>query len=165
MFRWMLPQRDLWIVYGHTLVLDGCFYRWTFSCMWTPWTTIQMNTEAERLAEEPEWCFCLLWMPQQIDLLLHMDTIRTSWLFAMDASTDGLVVAHRYCCYVICTRLLVKAPVKTVKEMCYICVCDARQTNSVCDILLKCIYVNMYLLCSCMVNHFETSSIWVNRGL
>ena len=64
-----------------------------------PGTTIQMDTEAEGLAEEPEWCvmlamgastvglvvahgqyqdfiICSLWMPQQMDLLLHMDIVK-----------------------------------------------------------------------------------------
>ena len=63
-----------------------------------PGTTIQMDNKAERLAEEHEWCvlfamdastdgfvvahgqyqdfmICLLWMPQQMDLLLHICTI------------------------------------------------------------------------------------------
>ena len=53
-------------------------------------TTIQMDAEAEGLAEELELCV----------------------LFAMDASKDGLVVAHGHCCYVICTRLAVVAAVK-----------------------------------------------------
>ena len=45
------------------------------------------------------------------------------------------------------------------------CVCDARITNSWCDISSNC--TNMYqyvLLCSCLVNHLGTFSIWVNRG-
>ena len=42
---------------------------------------------------------CLLWMPEQMDLL-HMDivkTVKVYVMFAMDASTDGLVVAHGHC--------------------------------------------------------------------
>ena len=40
----------------------------------------------------------------------------------MDASTDGLVVAHSHCCYVyvpdlLCTRLVVEAAVKTIDKL------------------------------------------------
>ena len=38
----------------------------------------------------------------------------------MDASTDGLVVAHGHCSCVICTRLVVEAAVKSVNKLCYI---------------------------------------------
>ena len=102
-----------------------------------PGTTIQMDTEAEGPAKEPDLCvlfamdvstdgpvvahgqyqdfiFCLLWMPEQMDLLLHTDTTRTSCLFTVDASTEGLVVAHGHYCYVICTTLVVEAAVKTI---------------------------------------------------
>ena len=67
-------------------------------------------------------------MSQQMDLLSYMDTIRTLCLFAMDASTEGLVIAHRHCCYVTCTRLVVEAAVKTINELYYICVFDGRRT-------------------------------------
>ena len=45
----------------------------------------------------------------------------------MDASTDGLLVTHGHCCYVIYTRLVVEAAVRTIDELCYICVCDAKE--------------------------------------
>ena len=49
-------------------------------------------------------------------------------LFAMDASTDGLVVVHGHCCYVICATLVVEAAVKTFNELCYVCdFSDARR--------------------------------------
>ena len=108
------------------LSLDGSFCRGTCSCMWTPGTTIQMDTKAEGLAEDSQWCvmfamdaltdelvvahgqsqdimlclLCSLWMPHQIDLLLHMDIVKivkVYVMFAMDTSTDGLVVAYWHC--------------------------------------------------------------------
>ena len=46
----------------------------------------------------------------------------------MDASRDGLVVAHGHCYYVICAKLVVEAAVKTINELCYICnFSDARR--------------------------------------
>ena len=57
-------------------------------------------------------CYAQLWMPQQMDLLLHMDIVEILWLFTMDVSTDGIVVAHGHCCYVICTRLVVETAVQ-----------------------------------------------------
>ena len=60
---------------------------------------------------------CLLWMLQQMDLLLHTDivkVVKVYVMFAMDASTDGLVVAHKiviillfcFVCHVIMLDLL-----------------------------------------------------------
>ena len=84
-------------------------------------------------------------MPQQMDLLFHTDTIRTLCLFAMDASTDGLVVTHRHYCYIIYTRLVAEAAVLTINQLCHICVCDARRTDSWCDISLRCMIVYQYV--------------------
>ena len=40
----------------------------------------------------------------------------------MDALTEGLVVAHGHCWYVICTRLVVKAAVKNYSlTLLYMC--------------------------------------------
>ena len=112
---------------------------------------------------------CLLWMPHQTELLLHMGTIRIlcfvhygclnrltcccTWtmlgfyvhhgclnrctccciqtlirfyvLFAIDASTDGLVVAHGHCCCVYAPDF------KNIDELYYICVVDARRRYGV----------------------------------
>ena len=54
MFRWMLPEWDLWIAHEHSGVqVDASTERLVPACE-HPETTIQMDTEAEGLAEEPE---------------------------------------------------------------------------------------------------------------
>ena len=64
-----------------------------------PETTIEKDTETDLLRNLND-VFCSLQLPQQMSLLLHTDIVRFYDLFTMDASTDGLVVAHGHCCYV-----------------------------------------------------------------
>ena len=88
---------------------DGCFYIGTCSCTWTH-LLVQMNTLRPPFRWIPRQrdslrtlnvVLCLLWMPQQMDMLLHTDRTRILCYayvtFAMDASTNGLVVAHGHC--------------------------------------------------------------------
>ena len=51
-----------------------------------------------------------------MDLLLHIETTRTLCLFAMDALTEGLVVAHRHSCYVYVPDLLWRQQSKPLKK-------------------------------------------------
>ena len=53
-FRWMLLQGDLLLHVNTTYSSDGCFYRGIVAAHEHLGTTIQMDTEAEGLAEEPE---------------------------------------------------------------------------------------------------------------
>ena len=62
-----------------------------------PGTTIQMNLKQTDFLRNMNDVFCLLWMPQQIDLLLHRNTVRFYVLFTMDASKDGPVAAYEHC--------------------------------------------------------------------
>ena len=90
-------------------------------------------------------------------------------MFTVDASRDGYVVAQGHCyllkfmfvCYgclnrrtYCCTHTLLlcymyqtccEAAIKTVNELCYICVCDSIRTDSLCDISLKCMIVYQYV--------------------
>ena len=73
----------------------GCLSRWTCCCT---------RTEAGLYVM---FILCLLWMPQQKDLLL-MDIFKII-MFAMDGSTDGLAVAYGHSynfVVVLSTRLL-----------------------------------------------------------
>ena len=79
------------------LGLDGCSTEGLADACKCPGTTIQMDTKEEGLAEELNEVLCSLWMPQQTDLLLHTNRTRTFVTFAIDASTDGLLVAHGHC--------------------------------------------------------------------
>ena len=78
-----------------------------------------------------------------MDLLFHMDTIRTLCLFAMDASTEGLVVTHGHYCYVICTRLLWwKQSKLLIKCVIYLYMMPEEQIPGV-TFHLICIYVSI----------------------
>ena len=95
-----------------------------------PGTAIQMDTEADGLHEDPEWCVLFAMDASTDGLVVAHRHCYNLCLFTMDASTERLVVAHGQCGYDICTRLAVEAAVITINELCYICVCDARRTDS-----------------------------------
>ena len=70
--------------------------------------------------------FCLLWMPQQMNLLLHMYIVRTLCLLLwmpqqkdLLLHTDTIVMYMYQTCY--------EAGVKTINELYYICVSDTRR--------------------------------------
>ena len=54
MFRWMLPLRDLWIAHEHGGVQVDVSREGLVAAHEHAGTTIQMDTEAEGLSEEPE---------------------------------------------------------------------------------------------------------------
>ena len=93
--------------------------------------------------------FCSLLMPQEMDLLLHMDTIRILCFVhygCLNSRTCCCTRTLLLCIYTrlaICTRLVVEAAVKTIDELYYICVGDARRPNYLCDNSLKCVYVSI----------------------
>ena len=62
-----------------------------------------MNTETDRLADEPESCVCLLWMPQQTELLLHTEAVRILCfcLLWMPQQMD-LLLLHTYMVRILC---------------------------------------------------------------
>ena len=59
-----------------------------------PGITIQMDTEVEGLAEEPEWCVLFTMDASTDGIVLHMGHCYNLCFFTIDASTEGLVVAH-----------------------------------------------------------------------
>ena len=54
MYRWMLPHRDMWIACEHGGVQMDTSMEAPIAACEHPGITLQMNTEAEGLAEVPE---------------------------------------------------------------------------------------------------------------
>ena len=138
MLRWMLLQKDLWIACEcGGIQMDASTEGLVAACE-HPGTTIPMDTKAEGLAEEHEqfvmfamdastdWCvvahrqnqdfmLCLCYVCYgclNTDLFLNMDIVKivkVYVMFTMDASGDGLVVAHIHCYNFV------------VVMLCYIC--------------------------------------------
>ena len=81
---------------------DGCFYRQTCSSTWTPWNH-HLDGYWSRWTYWGTWMMCFVCYG-----CLNRQTCCCTWtlldfcLFAVDASTDGLVVGHGHLLLYIC---------------------------------------------------------------
>ena len=82
--------------------------------------------------------FCLLWIPKQMDLLLHIDTVRILCFVCY-----GCLKRWDLLLYTDTVVMYMYQTLKTIDELYYICVGDARRRDSWCDISLKCVYVSI----------------------
>ena len=78
--RWILRQMDL--LRNLDDVLVWMLYRWTCGCTWTLLTLLLLFTiDAQKMdmlmhSDTVEsCCYCSLWMPQEMDLLFHMNIV------------------------------------------------------------------------------------------